>query len=284
MCDETRGEGTRLEGTRLEGTGLESTGLEGAGVALLEARSLTKLYRRPNGQRVRALDGVDLTLFQGSTLALVGESGSGKSTLASCLALLEESDGGEIRYRGESLQGLDPRRRRELRRRFQLVAQDPAAAIQPRFSLAEAVEEPLLLRRLPRSERRRQAARWLAEVSLPGELLVRNVAALSGGQRRRAGLARALAAEPEVLILDETLSGLDLSHQAQLANLLRELQERHTLTYLLISHDLRIASWLADRVAVLDRGRLVEVAPPAELLRSPRHPATKAFVGVRGLS
>lgn len=247
--------------------------------SLLSAEGLSVVYRLPQGAPIPILDRVDLEIEAGSTLALVGKSGSGKSTLGRCLALLEEPAGGEIRFRGEPASRLAERRRRTLRRRIQLIFQDPAAALSPRFTARQAIAEPLrIARREEPAACRRRVGALMGEVAFPAELAERRCLELSGGQRQRLVIARALAAEPRVLILDEGLAALDLSLQAQVANLLLELQERRDLAYLLISHDLRLAAHLADRVAVLDRGRIVERATPAALFADPRHLATRALV------
>jgi len=247
---------------------------------LLRAAGVRRVYRRSRrGPPVVALDGVDLELREASIVALVGESGGGKSTLARCLALLERPTAGEILFEGRNTSGLDRRELARVRPRIQLLFQDPAAAVNPRLTAAEAVAEPLrIARRGGRRERRRRALEFLAEVAFPLDLAERRPLELSGGQRQRLVIARALAAEPRLLILDEGLAALDLRLQARLVELLLELRERRGLAYLLISHDLRRAAHLAERVAVLDRGRIVEEAAPAELLRRPRHPHSRALV------
>jgi ABC-type glutathione transport system ATPase component len=251
---------------------------------LLEVRGLRKTYalRQPLGarHRIAALNGVDLALAPAARLALIGRSGSGKSTLARCLALLEEPDGGEIRLRGEDLERLPRRRRESFRPELQLVFQDPAAALNPRFSALQAVEEPLRLQRTGggAQARREAALGLLAQVGLSPELAGRPVPRLSGGQKRRLLLARALATRPRVLVLDEPFAGLDLPLQAQIADLLRTLQEAHGFAMVLVSHDLDMAGALAGEVAVMDGGRIVERAAPAELLARPRQPASRELV------
>ncbi|MEE8522577.1 MAG: ATP-binding cassette domain-containing protein [Thermoanaerobaculia bacterium] len=226
-----------------------------------------------------AFEGVDLELRRRSIVAVVGESGGGKSTLARCLALLEEPTSGEIWLEDVQLSAVDRRRRAALRPRVQLIFQDPATAINPRFSAFEAVVEPLRVQgRCDRGWRRQRALELMREVAFPAELAGRSSLELSGGQLQRLAIARALAAEPRVVILDEGLASLDLSLQARIANLLLDLRRRHGLAYLLISHDLRLAAHLADEIAVLDRGRIVERGAPEELLRRPRHAASRALV------
>ncbi len=202
----------------------------------VEARGLVRNYGD-----VRALDGVDLTIAPCTTTALVGQSGCGKSTLARCLAGIEKPDGGEIISAGA----------------VQLVFQDAAGSLNPRMSAAEIVAEPLAIRRCPRAERRRRALERIARCGLPPDSAERFPLQFSGGQRQRLAIARALTLEPALLILDEALSGLDLSVQAQILNLLADLH----LTYLHITHDLGLALRSADNIAVMHRGRIVQSAP-----------------------
>jgi peptide/nickel transport system ATP-binding protein len=249
---------------------------------LLDARGLRKTYalRRPAGPRrpVAALAGVDLALGASARLALVGRSGSGKSTLVRCLALLEEPDGGEIRLGGQDVAALPRRRRAAVRPALQLVFQDPSAALNPRFSALDAVEEPMRLQKVGAGLRRRRALELMEQVGLPPALASRPVPRLSGGQKRRLLLARALATRPRVLLLDEPFTGLDLPLQAQIASLLLALQASHRFALVLVSHDLDVAAALAGEVAVLAGGRIVERAASVDLLRAPRHPASRELV------
>lgn len=250
---------------------------------LLRVRGLRKRYVRRTGvlrgAAIQALEDVDLSVAAGSTMALVGESGSGKSTLARCLARLEEPDSGEISFEGRNLVGLSGQELQAVRRQIQLIFQDPAMALNPGLSAAEIVEEPLLImRRGGRQERRGRALELMEQVSLPAAWGARRPFELSGGQRQRLAIARALAVEPRLLILDEALSGLDLSIQAQIVNLLLDLQSRHPLTYLYVSHDLGLMGRIADEVAVLYRGRIVERGGIAAVLAAPQHPHTRALV------
>lgn len=230
---------------------------------LLRVRDLHMTYTRSSGwgrerTRITALAGVDLDVPSASTLAVVGESGGGKSTLARCLALLETPTSGEIWAEGVRVNDLEEREVRALRPRFQLIHQDPSSAIQPRWTACEIITEPLRVARWgDRGSQRRTALELMEEVGLGGELADRRPHELSGGQKQRLVLARALAAKPKLLILDESLSGLDLSLQARIVNLLLRLRERHALTYVLISHDVRLAEYLADQIVILDRGNLV---------------------------
>jgi len=227
----------------------------------------------------RALHGVGFDLARGETLALVGESGSGKSTLARALAGLLPASGGSARFDGVELVGLRPRGWRPLRRRLQLVFQDPSSSLDPRLRVGTIVAEPLAIHRsVPRPRRGAKVAELLAQVGLAQGLAARWPHQLSGGERQRVALARALATEPELLILDEPVSSLDVSVQAQILNLLASLREARGLGYLLIAHHLGVVRQLADRVAVLFAGRLVEEAPGDLLFATPLHPYTRALL------
>lgn len=249
--------------------------------ALLEARGLVKAYRRGGWLRGRTLPilrGVDLKISEGR-LAVVGPSGCGKSTLARCLALFERPDGGSLRFLGRDVRGLPAAQRRLQRRRIQLILQDAAQALNPRFTVTECVAEPLrLARRGSRPEQRQRALELLGEVGIPPSAADRRPLELSGGQRQRVVLARALAAEPDLLILDEALAGLDLSVQARIVNLLLDLADRTGLSYLHISHDLSMVRYLADRVAVMDRGRIVELRQTEAFFAEPRHPVSRRLL------
>ncbi len=223
------------------------------------------------------LRNVSLDLDKGRTLGLVGPSGSGKSTLARCLALFEPPSAGEISIDGRNPWTLPRRARAPLRARVQLIFQEPAASLNPRFTAAEIVSEPLLIQK--RGGRREARARVLMEiVGLPPASAGKRALEFSGGERQRLAIARALALEPELLILDESLSGLDLSVRAQISNLLVDLQETRGLAYVLISHDLSIIAHLADEIAVMDGGEIVERAPAAELCAHPRHARTRELL------
>jgi oligopeptide transport system ATP-binding protein len=241
---------------------------------LLSVRDLCVDY----GAR-RVLHGVGFDLARGETLALVGESGSGKSTLARALAGLVRAAGGSARFTGTELLGLRPRQWRPLRRRLQLVFQDPASSLDPRLRVGAIVAEPLAIQRsVPRAGRSARVAELLAQVGLAPELAARWPHQLSGGERQRVSLARALAPGPELLLLDEPVSSLDVSVQAQILNLLAALREARGLGYLLIAHHLGVVRQLADRVAVLFAGHLVEEAPAEVLFSRPLHPYTRALL------
>jgi peptide/nickel transport system ATP-binding protein len=245
---------------------------------LLRVRDLRRRYARGgwlarNRSQVEALRGVDLEVRADSVLALIGASGSGKSTLARCLACLEKPDSGEIWFAGRNLVSLGEDELIPFRRQIQLIFQDPATSLNPRLNALEIVSEPLRVARLGRRRERQERALELMElVGLSADWAHRLPFEFSGGQRRRLALARALALEPKLLILDEALTGLDLSVQAQVANLLLELQAARALTYLCISHDLSLVTHLADEVGVFHDGRVVEAASVAEWLASPRSP------------
>jgi ABC-type glutathione transport system ATPase component len=209
----------------------------------------------------------------------VGASGSGKSTLARCLALVEAPDSGRILLEERDLWASGRRERAGLRSRIQLIAQQPAASLNPRFTAAEIVAEPLLIqRRGTTAERRRMAARWMETVGLAPDALDTRALEFSGGERQRLAIARALIPEPSLLILDESFAGLDLSVQGQIARLLRDLRRDLGLTCILITHDLALAASLADEIAVMDAGRIVESGLVAEVVSHPRHPRTRELL------
>jgi peptide/nickel transport system ATP-binding protein len=252
---------------------------------VLEVRDLRKCYETPRGlfrprARTQALDGVTLDIQSGSTQALVGESGSGKTTLARCLVGLERPDAGEIWFEGEevfTLAGVS--RFRLLRREVQLVFQDPASALSPRLSAAEIVEEPLTIQKIcGRDERRRRALELMDQVGLPPSAAGRSALELSGGQRQRLAIARSMILEPKLLVLDEAFSGLDLSIQAQLVNLLLDLQAARPLSCLFILHDLGLAAGVADRIAVMHKGRIVETLRSRDWTHAAHHPQTRALL------
>jgi len=250
---------------------------------LLIVDNLEKVYasRGVLGTRkeVIALQGVSFAIRPESTLALVGESGSGKSTLAFCLACLERPTSGRIIFQGGEITALDEEQQRAVRRQIQLVFQDPARSLNPRFSSLDLVSEPLLVQgRVNKREREDRARTLLAQVGLPQEKALQRAEEFSGGQRQRLAIARALALEPKLLILDEALSALDCSVQAQIANLLLELQSSLGLTYLFITHDFAMAGHLADEIAVMERGKVVELGAADRVLRQPEHEVTRRLI------
>jgi peptide/nickel transport system ATP-binding protein len=233
------------------------------------------------GRLLRAVDGVSLTLGEGETLGLVGESGCGKSTLARSLLQLQRPTRGSVRWRGRELTTLSERELRPLRRELQIVFQDPYAALNPRMTIGQALAEPLEIHDLHAHHRRERLEELVRMVGLSSELLDRTPDALSGGQRQRVCIARALAVEPRLLVLDEPVSALDVSVQAQVLNLLVELQQRLGLAYLFVSHDLRVVEYVSDRVAVMYLGRIVETGPRASVFAKPIHPYTQALLAAR---
>lgn len=256
--------------------------------ALLAVRDVAKTYpvarRRLSdflapAKRVRAVDGVSFTITHGNTLALVGESGSGKTTLGRCILRLTRADRGEIRFDGIDVATLPRKPLRALRRRMQVVFQDPYGSLNPRMSVEDALVEPMLVHGIARGRAARaRVATLLGEVGLDPVFARRYPHELSGGQRQRVGIARALAVEPEFLVLDEPVSALDVSVQAQVLQLLADLQTRRGLTYLLIAHDLAVVRQMATRVAVMYVGKIIEEGPTAAVFDAPRHPYTAALL------
>ncbi|MBK7643590.1 MAG: ATP-binding cassette domain-containing protein [Planctomycetes bacterium] len=246
--------------------------------ALLEIRGLRKHFESRGGL-VRAVEELDLELERGARLGLVGESGCGKSTTARCIVGLERPSAGSIRLAGTELGTLTQKQWFPFRRRIQFVFQDPLAALDPRQRVGDAVLEPLVIHGIGKPRERRARVHELFEaVGLSQAQSERRAHELSGGQRQRVGIARALALEPEILVLDEPLSALDVSVQAQIVHLFGELAQRYSLAYLLISHDLARVRELCDEVCVMYLGRIVERGPAARLFASPAHPYTRALI------
>ncbi|MGH7751716.1 MAG: ABC transporter ATP-binding protein [Gemmatimonadales bacterium] len=228
---------------------------------------------------VRAVDGVSFTIGKGETLGLVGESGSGKSTLGRCVIRLVEPDRGTIRFDGQDVRALDREPLRALRRRMQIVFQDPYGSLNPRMTVRATLREGPMIHGLARGAALDQRVDdLLHEVGLDGSYAGHYPHEFSGGQRQRIGIARALSVEPEFVVCDEPVSALDVSVQAQVLNLLTDLQKRRGLTYLFIAHDLAVVKHIASRVAVMYLGRLVEVAEAAALYQAPKHPYTGALL------
>ena len=245
---------------------------------LLEVRKLEVHYPGPSAP-IRAVDGVDLQVFRGETLALVGESGSGKSTLARAAVGLEPPTAGSVRFDGVPMFSFPHPSRRALARRIQMVFQDPDASLNPRLNMLATLREPLdLHERLSGEARDERVRELMLEVGLDPALRVRYPHELSGGQKQRVCIARALAVRPELLVCDEAVSALDVSIQAQILNLLVELREKRGLAYLFITHDLRVVRQIADRIAVMRLGKLVEVASADTLFAAPTDPYTKLLL------
>jgi ABC-type oligopeptide transport system ATPase subunit len=251
---------------------------------LIEVDHLVKHFTRDAGlfragTRVTAVDDVSFSIDEGETFGLVGESGSGKTTTGRCLLRLIEPSSGTVRFRGENVLEFSKRRMQDARRGMQIVFQDPYSSLNPRMRARQIVEEPLIIHRLgARAERRARVAELFRLVGLNPVQLDRYPHQFSGGQRQRIGLARALALNPSFVILDEPVSALDVSVQAQVINLLMDLQQQLQLTYLFIAHDLRLVEHVCSRVAVMFLGKIVELGPTAALFASPRHPYTKALL------
>jgi peptide/nickel transport system ATP-binding protein len=239
---------------------------------LLAVRGLTLRYTRrsvlgPERIEVTALQDVSLEVFPGKTLALVGSSGSGKSSLARCIVGLEDPSAGEILFCGKSLLGVSREELKSARREIHLIFQDSASALNPGMTVEEILAEPLMIHEpgISASQRRERTREVMEQVELPEKWLKRKPLELSGGQRQRVAIARSLTVQPKLLILDEALSALDLSTQGQIANLLLDLQSRHSLAYLYITHDLGMAGILAHEVAMMSAGRIVRRGSPAEV-------------------
>lgn len=254
--------------------------------ALLEAVGLCRDYpaRSGSGGKARAVDGVDLRVEAGEAFGIVGSSGAGKSTLARLLLALEVPDAGSVHFDGQPISAMAPRRVRPLRRRFQAVFQDPLASLDPRLSVGTIVSEPLVAFRVGTpAQRRARVAELLALVDLPEDAARRFPSAFSGGERQRIAIARAMALDPELLILDEPVSFLDVSIRGQILKLLSDLRDRYALTMVFISHDLRVVGDVCDHIAVLLHGAIVEQGPTRPLLQHPAHPYTEALVAATPL-
>jgi ABC-type oligopeptide transport system ATPase subunit len=251
---------------------------------LLQVRNLVKEFTSGRGllhpaRPIRAVDDVSFAVEAGETFGLVGESGSGKTTTGRCVLRLVEPTSGDVRFKEIDVRALSARELRKARRHFQIVFQDPYSSLNPRMRAGAIVEEPLTIHRIgTRAERAERVAALFELVGLDRAARTRYPHEFSGGQRQRIGLARALALDPSLIVADEPVSALDVSVQAQVINLLMDLQQRLGLTYLFIAHDLRLVRQICRRVAVMYRGRIVELASAEQLFRSPQHAYTKALL------
>jgi ABC-type oligopeptide transport system ATPase subunit len=255
-----------------------------ARIPLVEVRHLVKDFGRKAGLLrpatvVRAVDDISFTIDEGETFGLVGESGSGKTTTGRCILRLVEPTSGEVRFRGEDVLKFSRNRLRQARRDMQIIFQDPYSSLNPRMRAGAIIEEPLIIHRIGTKDARRARVEELFElVGLDPSQLSRYPHQFSGGQRQRIGFARALALNPSLVIADEPVSALDVSVQAQVINLMMELQERLKLTYLFIAHDLRLVRHVCSRVAVMYLGRIVEMGATERLFEAPAHPYTRALL------
>jgi oligopeptide/dipeptide ABC transporter ATP-binding protein len=259
---------------------MTATGAKPMEKSLVEVHDLVKHFPVKNSDEVlRAVDGVSFEIRRGETLGLVGESGCGKSTVGRCMLRLHEPTSGEVLFEGENIVGLASGRMQALRREMQIIFQDPYASLNPRLSVRSIVAEPLKIHKIGnKAEQNARVADLLEKVGLDPKYADRYPHEFSGGQRQRIGIARALALNPKLIICDEPVSALDVSVQAQVVNLLQELQEELCLTYLFISHGLAVVEHISDRVAVMYLGKIVEICDAAELYALPLHPYTKALL------
>ncbi len=260
--------------------------LEKSREVLVEIRNLEKIFLSYSGffsqskKEVHAVSGVSFDIFKGETLGLVGESGCGKSTLGRCLLQLMPQTKGEVIYQGRNLAELDKSDLRKLRKKIQIIFQDPFSSLNPRMTVDQIISEPLEIHQIFRSkaDRKKRIYELLDLCGLRKEAIEKYPHEFSGGQRQRINIARALAVQPEFIVCDEPVSSLDVSIQAQIINLLQDLQKEFGLTYLFISHDLKIVEHISNRIAVMYLGKLVELASTEEIIRQPKHPYTQLLL------
>ena len=252
---------------------------------LLEVKNLNKAFISTSGpvgakkQLLQAVNNLSFSILEGETLGLVGESGCGKSTTGKLILRLIEADSGEVLFRGANLLELSPSRMRPLRREMQMIFQDPFSSLNPRMRIGDTLSEPFKIhKQLPTTDVQTELKKLLEVVGLAPEHLDRYPHEFSGGQRQRIGIARSLAVKPNLIIADEPVSALDVSIQAQIINLLQDIQQEFGLTYLFIAHDLAVVQHICDRVAVMYLGRIVEIGPADAIYRRPRHPYTEALL------
>lgn len=244
---------------------------------LLQTVGLRKYFRTSRGN-LHAVDQIDLQIMKGKTLGVVGESGCGKSTLGRTILRLIEATGGDILYNGESLLAYDHANMKQLRRKMQIIFQDPYACLNPRKTVRALIEDPLAVYGVPKAEREERTKQLMDVVGLAERFAMSYPHELDGGRRQRIGIARALALEPEFIVCDEPVSALDVSIQAQILNLLMDLQEKLSLTYMFITHDLSVVRHISDEIMVMYLGVCVERAPSGELFQNPLHPYTKELI------
>jgi len=253
---------------------------------LLEVRRIKKYFPikkgflKNNAGYVRAVDGVTFTVKKGETFGLVGESGCGKSTLGRTLLFLQKPTAGEVIFDREKINDYSPEKLRTKRKEFQMIFQDPFASLNPRHTIEKIIEEPMIIHDMygTKEERKEAVVELVKDVGLSDYYLKRRPREFSGGQRQRIAIARALALNPRLIIADEPVSALDVSIQAQIVNLLCDLQEQFRLTYIFISHDLSVVKYISDRIAVMYLGKLVEIADKSEIFENPLHPYTEALI------
>ena len=253
---------------------------------ILSVKNLSKDFKLRSGKiggekkTLHALTDVSLDVYEGETLGIIGESGCGKSTLGKCLVRLHEPSGGDILYRGQSILGLKGKELKNIRRDLQMVFQDPFSSLDPRMEAGAIIEEPMLIHKTVKSAREREEIVFhlMKEVGLDAQHVHRFPHEFSGGQRQRINVARALALNPRIIVCDEPVSALDVSVQAQVLNLIGDLQKKYGLTYIFISHDLSVIKHISDRVAIMYLGRIVEICSSDEIYRNPMHPYTQALL------
>lgn len=243
---------------------------------MIEIKNLKKFFDAPNGfnKKVHAVDGVSFNISKGETLGLVGESGCGKTTLGRTIIKLYEPDEGKIIFDGEDITNISPKKMLPFRKKIQMIFQDPYASLNPRMTVGDIIKEPMIIHKIPKNLHDEKLNYLLKLVGLNSEHSGRYPHEFSGGQRQRVGIARALAVEPEFIICDEPISALDVSIQAQIVNMLEDLQKELGLTYLFIAHDLSMVKHISNRVAVMYLGKIVEIADSSELYSNPLHPYT----------